>query len=68
MSPAWRVLDTGVREAAENIALNRTLLDALASGEAPPTLRFLRFRPCALLGFHQSAEQELDLEYCRAQG
>ncbi|MDA8095526.1 MAG: lipoate--protein ligase family protein [Betaproteobacteria bacterium] len=68
MSPTWRVLDTGVREAAENIALNRALLDALASGEAPPTLRFLRFRPCALLGFHQSVDQELDLDYCRAQG
>ena len=30
------------------------------------TLRFLRFRPSALLGYHQSAEQELDLDYCHA--
>ena len=36
--------------------------------EAPSTLRFLRFTPSALLGFHQSAEQELNLEYCRAHG
>jgi lipoate-protein ligase A len=66
--PVWRLIDTGVRSAAENIALNRALLEARQAGEAPSTLRFLRFRPSALLGYHQSAEQELNLEYCRANG
>lgn len=66
MKPLWRVLDTGLRSAAENIALNRALLEARQANEAPPTLRFLRFTPSALLGFHQSAEQELDLDYCRS--
>lgn len=61
----WRVLDTGLRCAAENIALNRALLEARQHGESPSTLRFLRFTPCALLGYHQSAEQELNLDYCR---
>ncbi|HET9701526.1 MAG TPA: biotin/lipoate A/B protein ligase family protein [Burkholderiales bacterium] len=65
---AWRVIDTGLRPAAQNFALNRALLEARRAGEAPSTLRFLRFLPSALLGFHQSAEQELNLEYCRAQG
>lgn len=60
----WRVLDTGVRPAYENMALDRTLLESCQDG-APNTLRFLRFRPSALIGFHQSASQELDLEYCR---
>lgn len=64
----WRIIDTGLRPAAENIALNRALLDARQAGEIPNTLRFLQFTPSALLGFHQSAEQELDLDYCRAQG
>ena len=64
MKKAWRVVDTGLRSAAENIALNRALLEARQADEAPPTLRFLRFTPSALLGFHQSAEQELDLDYC----
>jgi lipoate-protein ligase A len=64
----WRVIDTGLRPAAENIALNRALLEARQAHEAPSTLRFLRFTPSALLGFHQSAEQELNLEYCREQG
>jgi lipoate-protein ligase A len=66
MGKIWRVIDTGLRPAAENIALNRALLEARQAGEIPNTLRFLRFRPSALLGYHQSAEQELDLDYCRA--
>jgi len=61
----WRVIDTGLRPAAQNIALNRALLEARQAEEIPSTLRFLRFTPSALLGYHQSAEQELDLEYCR---
>lgn len=65
---AWRVIDTGLRRAAENLALNRALLEARRAGEAPSSLRFLGFTPSALLGFHQSAEQELNLEYCRRQG
>ena len=68
MKPTWRVTDTGLRGAAENIALNRALLEARQADEIPSTLRFLRFKPSALLGFHQSAAQELNLDYCRAQG
>ncbi|MBX3665587.1 MAG: lipoate--protein ligase family protein, partial [Burkholderiales bacterium] len=64
----WRVIDTGLRPAAQNIALNRALLEARQAGEIPSTLRFLRFTPSALLGYHQSAEQELNLDYCREQG
>ncbi len=63
---SWRVLDTGLRPAAQNIALNRALLEARQADEIPSTLRFLRFTPSALLGYHQSAEQELNLDYCKA--
>jgi lipoate-protein ligase A len=66
MAENWRWLDTGLRPAAQNIALNRALLEAREADEIPSTLRFLRFTPCALLGYHQSAEQELDLDYCRS--
>ncbi|MEK6592494.1 MAG: biotin/lipoate A/B protein ligase family protein [Pseudomonadota bacterium] len=62
----WRVIDTGLRSAAQNIALNRALLEARQAEEIPSTLRFLRFTPSALLGYHQSAEQELNLDYCTA--
>lgn len=64
----WRLLDTGIRVAAENIALNRALLEARQQDFSPNTLRFLGFEPCALLGFHQSAEQELNLDYCESRG
>jgi lipoate-protein ligase A len=64
----WRVIDTGLRPAAQNIALNRALLEARQAEEIPSTLRFLRFTPSALLGYHQSAEQELNLDYCRERG
>jgi lipoate-protein ligase A len=66
MSEMWRVIDTGLRPAAQNIALNRALLEARQAEEIPSTLRFLRFAPSALLGYHQSAEQELNLDYCKA--
>jgi lipoate-protein ligase A len=68
MSKTWRVIDTGLRNAAENIALNRALLEARQADEIASTLRFLQFKPCALLGYHQSAEQELNLDYCRENG
>ena len=64
----WRWIDTGLLPPAENLALNRALLEARQAGEAPSTLRFLRFTPAALLGRHGDAAKELDLEYCRAQG
>lgn len=64
----WRLLDTGVRSAAENLALDEALLTARARGEAPDTLRFLRFTPAVLVGYHQAVEQEVRLDYCRAHG
>ncbi len=67
MSRPWRLLDTGLRPASENMALDRALLESCQAG-APNTLRFLRFEPSALIGFHQSASQELDLDYCRSAG
>jgi len=67
-SVVWRLIDTGLRPAAQNMAINRAMLDAHQQGAIPHTLRFLRFTPCALLGFHQSAEQELRTDYCTEHG
>lgn len=63
-SKVWRLLDTGTRRAAENMALNRALLTGRQQKLSPDTLRFLAFTPSALLGYHQSAEQELNLARC----
>jgi lipoate-protein ligase A len=64
MSERWRLIDTGLRPVAQNLALDRALLEARRADESPSTLRFLRFPRCALVGCGQSVEQELDLEHC----
>ncbi|NWF92902.1 MAG: DUF116 domain-containing protein [Syntrophaceae bacterium] len=65
----WRLLDTGIRSAAENMALDETLLELRAEGRIPNTLRFLQFnKPTVLVGHHQSVEEEVRLDYCRAKG
>ncbi len=65
----WRLLDTGPRSAAENMALDEVLLELKASERVPPTLRFLQFsKPSVLVGHHQSVEEEIRLDYCREKG
>ncbi len=68
MASTWRLLDTGTRRAAENFALNRAILEARKRNVVSSTLRFLQFGPAALLGYHQSVEQELDVGFCRSHG
>lgn len=65
----WRVIDTGLRSAAENMALDNVILEAVAYGKAPNTIRFLRFlRPCVLVGYHQDVDQEVRVDYCVKSG
>jgi len=65
----WRLLDTGPRSAAENMALDEVLLELKASERIPSTLRFLQFsKPSVLVGHHQSVEEEIRLDYCREKG
>ena len=68
MSERWRLVDTGLRPAAQNIALDRALLEARRADEIPSTLRFARFPRCVLIGSQQAVEQELDLNYCAGAG
>ncbi|MDP2662668.1 MAG: biotin/lipoate A/B protein ligase family protein, partial [Dehalococcoidia bacterium] len=66
---SWRLLDTGVRCAAENIALDEALLEARGRKLVPDTLRFLQFSPPAVLvGYHQSVAQEVRADFCRRRG
>jgi len=51
--------------AAENMALDDTLLELKGKGESPDTIRFLQFSPPAVLvGYHQSIEEEIRESYC----
>ncbi len=68
MSRLFRVIDTGVREGRANIAFDAALIDAHKAGEIPDTIRFLTFRPSALVGRHQSLSKEIRLDWCRDNG
>ena len=69
MKPVWRFLDTGSLPAANNMALDRVILTARSRGLVPDTLRLLEFSPpCALIGYHQCVELEIEEEYCREHG
>lgn len=59
------MLDTPPMTAAENMALDETLLELKGEGESPNTIHFLQFRPRAVLvGYHQSVAEEIRSDYC----
>jgi lipoate-protein ligase A len=64
----FRVIDTGIRGGRANIAFDQALIDARREGRIPDTIRFLRFRPSALVGMHQILSHEVRVEYCRSRG
>ena len=66
----WRLLDTGKRTVAENIALDEALLEAKKdNGAILNTVRFMQFSPpTVLLGYHQSVAQEIRAEFCKKAG
>ncbi len=68
MKNVWRLLDTGRLPAANNMALERVILTARSHNMVPDTIHFLEFYPCALLGYHQAVELEIEEEYCREHG
>ena len=63
-----RVIDTGIRGARANVAFDQTLIEARNAAKIPDTIRFLRFRPSALVGLHQILAHEVRLDYCRQAG
>lgn len=64
----FRVIDTGLRRGRANIAFDEALVEAHKAGQIPDTIRFLRFRPSALLGRHQFLSQEIHTDYCARHG
>ena len=52
--------------AADNMALDETLLELKGENSSPNTIRFLQFKPrTVLVGYHQSVQEEIRLAYCR---
>ncbi len=60
----FRVIDTGLNDFSYNICLDKTLIELRREGIIEDTLRFLRFEPCVLAGYHQSIFSEIRRDYC----
>lgn len=69
MAEAYRFLNTGIQDAALNMAIDEAVHLHHLQGEAPPTLRVFRWsRPSISLGRFQSVEREIASDVCRQQG
>jgi lipoate-protein ligase A len=60
--PTWRLLNTGFRDGAWNMAVDEVLWRGVQEGKSPPTLRFYAWEPATLsLGYAQPVERDIDL-------
>jgi lipoate-protein ligase A len=65
----YRFINTGVQDAALNMAIDEAILTLHIKGEVPPTLRVFRWsQPSISLGRFQSVERELVSEVCEQRG
>jgi lipoate-protein ligase A len=64
----FRVIETGPHGGRESTALDQALIEARQQEKIPDSIRFIRFRPSALIGVHQYLSHEIKLDYCRAHG
>ncbi len=59
---------SGLQHGPYNMACDEAILEAVAAGYSPPTLRFYGWQPaCMSLGFRQSW-QVIDVDFCRSVG
>jgi lipoyl(octanoyl) transferase len=65
----YRFINTGVQDAALNMAIDEAMLIHHLRGEVPPTLRVFRWsQPAISLGRFQNVEREIEQERCRERG
>lgn len=65
----FRFLETGANPAAFNMGLDEAVLESVASGAEPPTLRLYAWRPRAVsIGYFQGVRDEVDLDRCAGLG
>lgn len=69
MAETYRFVDTGIQDAAMNMAIDEAVLLRHLQGQAPPTLRVFRWtQPAISLGRFQRVEREILLDLCERQG
>jgi lipoate-protein ligase A len=64
----WRLLPTLTKDGFSHMAIDQALLEAAASPEFPPSLRFIRWSPPALSIGRFQAISDIDLEKCSKHG
>ena len=68
MRTQWRLIEIATYSAAMNMAIDHAILDAVAAGTSPPTIRFYRWKDGGIsLGNGQNASI-VNLEACQAAG
>jgi len=66
---SWRFLNSGFSDGVTNMAVDEAILEGVARGSSPPTLRVYAWKPPTVsTGHSQKASVELDLEACRKRG
>ncbi|PTX53889.1 lipoate-protein ligase A [Melghirimyces profundicolus] len=69
MEKTWRLLNTGWKNSAENMAIDEAILISQSEGKTPPTIRFYGWDPATLsIGYFQKVNKEIDLEQVRKKG
>jgi lipoate-protein ligase A len=65
----YRFMNTGIQDAALNMAIDEAILLHHLRGDVPPTLRVFRWsQPSISLGRFQNVEREIELERCHEHG
>ncbi|NIU82973.1 MAG: lipoate--protein ligase family protein [Candidatus Thorarchaeota archaeon] len=65
----WRFLDLEVRNAYENMATDEAIMEAVRTEDAPPTIRFYRWKPSAVsIGVQQKLNENVDVDECEKCG
>ncbi len=68
MAEQWRLILSPAARGAENMALDQAVLEAVAGGHSPPTLRLYAWAPpCLSLG-HAQPDSDIDLERLAVRG
>jgi lipoate-protein ligase A len=65
----WRVLLDGKLSAAENMAIDEAIMQAISEGKALPTLRFYDWKlPTVSYGYNQEIAKQIDLQKVKDKG
>jgi lipoate-protein ligase A len=64
----WRIIELQTHDAFMNMALDEAACEFVKTRQAPPTIRFYRWRPSAVsIGYFQSLDDEVAVNQCKAE-